>query len=71
MVLYCLLETTNYNNAVLKAVNLGHDTDTVAAITWGLAEIYYGYDEIPQDWIQDIPKMSISLTYVIIMISIV
>ena len=54
-VLYCLLETENYRDAVLKAVNLGHDTDTVAAITGGLAGIYYG--DIPKEWIDDIPQM--------------
>ncbi|WP_405273481.1 ADP-ribosylglycohydrolase family protein, partial [Methanobrevibacter sp.] len=54
-VLYCLLETENYRDAVLKAVNLGRDTDTVAAITGGLAGIYYG--DIPQEWIDDIPQM--------------
>ena len=37
----------NYKDAVLKAVNLGEDTDTVAAICGGLAGIYYGFDEIP------------------------
>ena len=56
-VLYCLLQTDNYKDAVLKAVNLGRDTDTVAAITGGLAGIYYGYDDIPQEWIRDIPQM--------------
>lgn len=56
-VLYCLLETENYRDAVLKAVNLGRDTDTVAAITGGLAGIYYGYDGIPPEWIADIPQM--------------
>ena len=56
-VLYCLLETDNYKDAVLKAVNLGRDTDTVAAIAGGLAGIYYGYDNIPSEWIGDIPQM--------------
>ena len=56
-VLYCLLETENYKSAVLKAVNLGRDTDTVAAITGGLAGIYYGYEDIPEEWIGDIPQM--------------
>lgn len=55
--LYCLLETTNYKDAVLKAVNLGRDTDTVAAVTGGLAGIYYGYYDIPSEWIRDIPQM--------------
>lgn len=56
-VLYCLLETSNFKDAVLKAVNLGRDTDTVGAITGGLAGIYYGFDEIPSKWIDDIPQI--------------
>ena len=46
--------TDNYKDAVLKAVNLGEDTDTTAAICGGLAGIYYGYDEIPIDWIETV-----------------
>ena len=49
--LWCLLNTNNYKDAVLKAVNLGDDTDTTAAVTGGLAGIIYGFDEIPRDWI--------------------
>lgn len=56
-VIYCLETTTNYKDAVLKAVNLGNDTDTVAAICGGLAGIFYGYDAIPIDWIKSIPKL--------------
>ncbi|MDO5860001.1 ADP-ribosylglycohydrolase family protein [Methanobrevibacter sp.] len=56
-VIYCLKNTGNYKDAVLKAVNLGKDTDTVAAICGGLAGIYYGFDEIPIDWIDSIPEI--------------
>lgn len=56
-VVYCLKNTDNYRDAVLKAVNLGRDTDTVGAICGGLAGIYYGYDAIPVDWIEKIPKI--------------
>lgn len=56
-VIYCLKNTNNYSDAVLKAVNLGRDTDTVAAICGGLAGIYYRYDSIPIDWIDKIPKI--------------
>ncbi len=55
--LYCLLETDNYRDAVLKAVNLGRDTDTVGAVCGGLAGIYYGYEGIPAEWIDDIPMI--------------
>ena len=47
---WCLLNTNNYKDAVLKAVNLGDDTDTVAAVTGGLAGALYGYDAIPREW---------------------
>ncbi|MEE0901455.1 MAG: ADP-ribosylglycohydrolase family protein [Methanobrevibacter sp.] len=56
-VVYCLKTTDNYKDAVLKAVNLGGDTDTNAAICGGLAGIYYGFDEIPIDWIESIPHL--------------
>lgn len=50
-VCWCLLNTTNYKDAVLKAVNLGGDTDTIAALTGGLAGILYGIEGIPVDWL--------------------
>ena len=49
--IWCLLTTSNYKDAVLKAVNLGHDTDTTAAITGGLAALYYGVESIPAEWL--------------------
>lgn len=42
--IWCLLNTDSYKYCVLKAVNLGEDTDTVAAVAGGLAGILYGYD---------------------------
>lgn len=57
VVVHCLLTTDNYADAVLKAVNIGGDTDTNAAICGGLAGIYYGYDSIPIDWINQIDKI--------------
>lgn len=47
---WCLLTTDTYSECVLKAVNLGDDTDTVAAIAGGLAGALYGYDSIPEEW---------------------
>ena len=35
---------------ILTAVNLGSDTDTVAAVAGGLAGIIYGLDDA-QDWV--------------------
>ncbi len=55
---WCLLNSTSYKETVIKAVNLGDDTDTIAAIAGGVAGIYYGYDTIPIDWINAIVKAS-------------
>lgn len=52
--LWCLLTTENYESAVLCAVNLGHDTDTTAAVTGGLAAL--AYDQIKIDWLNLIPQ---------------
>lgn len=49
--IWCLLTTDSYEACVLKAVNLGEDTDTVAAIAGGLAGALYGYDAIPKKWL--------------------
>lgn len=51
--IWCLLRTNSYKECVLKAVNLGNDTDTVGAVAGGLAGIYYGSDNIPKEW-QDV-----------------
>lgn len=50
--IWCFLNTDNYRDCTLKAVNLGEDTDTIAAIAGGLASIYY--EEIPQDWLDEL-----------------
>lgn len=42
---------------MLSAVNLGEDTDTVGALTGGLAGIYYGQENIPQKWIKQIARL--------------
>lgn len=54
--LWCLLNSKSYAETVLKAVNLGGDTDTTGAIAGGLAGIYYGFDQIPLEWINQIAR---------------
>lgn len=55
--LWCFLNSSSYAEAVLKAVNLGDDTDTTAAVTGGLAGIYYGVENIPEEWINQIARI--------------
>lgn len=55
---WCLLTTDNYKDAVLKAINLGEDTDTTGAVTGGLAGLLYGFDTIPQNWLQKLARFT-------------
>ena len=48
--IWCLLSTDSYPEAVLKAVNLGEDTDTTACVTGGIAGLLYGAENIPESW---------------------
>ena len=54
--IWSLLTTDNFSTAVLRAINLGRDTDTTGAVTGGLAGLYYGFDEIPEMWLNALPK---------------
>ncbi|MBR6083061.1 MAG: ADP-ribosylglycohydrolase family protein [Salinivirgaceae bacterium] len=54
--IWCLANSTKYDECTLLAVNLGDDTDTTAAIAGGLAGLYYGTDGIPQEWLNCIQR---------------
>ncbi len=50
--IWSLYHSKSYEEAILKAVNLGGDTDTIAAITGSMAGILFG--NIPEKWLQKI-----------------
>ncbi len=54
--IWSLITTDSYRDAMIKAVNLGDDTDTIAAIAGGLAGLYYGYESIPEEWLSVLRK---------------
>jgi ADP-ribosyl-[dinitrogen reductase] hydrolase len=56
--IWCFMKTDNYSEAVLKAVNLGDDTDTTACVTGALAGLYYGDQAIPAAWISILARKS-------------
>ncbi|WP_312356087.1 ADP-ribosylglycohydrolase family protein [Empedobacter sp.] len=56
--IWCLLHTDSYKDCVLKAVNLGHDTDTIACIAGGIAGIYYDAETIPTNWIEQLARVN-------------
>ncbi|MBR4530724.1 MAG: ADP-ribosylglycohydrolase family protein [Lachnospiraceae bacterium] len=53
---WSLLVKDSLQEALLCAVNLGDDTDSVAAIAGGLAGLYYGHDAIPAEWLAAIQR---------------
>lgn len=69
--IWCLLTTHNYREAVLKAVNLGSDTDTTGAVCGGLVGLLYGYENIPTGWLavlarrDDIEDLSVRMASIL------
>lgn len=56
---WSFVNSESYRECVIKAVELGDDTDTVAAIAGGLAGIYYGIGGekgIPEEWIDTLAR---------------
>ena len=54
--LWVLLKSKNYKESIIGAINLGNDTDTIGAITGSMSGIVYGYDEIPEKWLNKLAK---------------
>lgn len=54
--IWCLLNSSTFAEAVLKAVNLGDDTDTTGIVTGGLAGVHYGIEAIPEEWVNTIAR---------------
>jgi ADP-ribosylglycohydrolase len=52
--MWCLFTSTSFEATVLKAVNLGGDTDTTAAVTGGIAGLVYGTETIPSAWLKQL-----------------
>ena len=58
--IWCTLNTDSFRECILKAVNLGEDTDTTACIAGGLAmACCYDFGDIPPEWLDAIPKKEI------------
>lgn len=56
---WCLLTTDNFRDALIRAVNLGDDTDTIGAITGGMAGLAYGMESVPDSWMNALRKKEI------------
>jgi len=54
--LWCALNAETYAAGVLRAVNLGDDTDTTGAVTGGLLGLRFGEAVIPNEWVQQLAR---------------
>lgn len=54
--MWCLLNSSSYRETVLRAVNLGEDTDTVGTVAGGLAGLHYGLGNIPEQWLNQLAR---------------
>ena len=54
--IWCFFNSGNFEEAVLKAVNLGDDTDTTGLVAGGLAGLHYGFKSVPPKWIAALVK---------------
>lgn len=60
--LYWVQNTNTFSDAIINPVNHGGDADTIAAITGSLAGALYGYEAIPQRWVDQLdPKVKADL----------
>lgn len=57
--LWCLMNTKSYRECVLRCVNMGYDADSTAAVAGGLAGMYYGFDNIPGEWVDQLAAKDI------------
>jgi len=48
--LWCFQSTSSFSDAILKAVDLGDDADTTAAVCGQIAGAFYGETAIPESW---------------------
>jgi ADP-ribosylglycohydrolase len=53
---WCLLTSRSFEETVLKAVNLGGDSDTTGTVAGGLAGIYYGRKAISLFWEESLAR---------------
>jgi ADP-ribosylglycohydrolase len=53
------LDHDNFKDVIRSAIMLGNDTDTTACVAGGLAGIYFGYDQLPKDWLEQLKGQDI------------
>jgi ADP-ribosyl-[dinitrogen reductase] hydrolase len=52
------MNACTFENALLSAINLGGDADTVGACCGALAGAYWGIDAVPERWTTELEDYS-------------
>ena len=52
--LWAFNTTNNFRDALVAAVNLGGDSDSIGAVCGQIAGSYYGYSAIPRKWVESV-----------------
>ncbi len=56
VVMWSIKNTTSFKDAIIAAANVKGDTDTNASITGGIVGALYGFNEIPEMWLEALRK---------------
>ncbi|HKL12397.1 MAG TPA: ADP-ribosylglycohydrolase family protein [Halanaerobiales bacterium] len=62
--LWAFYNSKSFEEAVTIAINLGGDTDTIAAVTGQMAGAFYGSSEIPDEWINKLAKKELIMSLI-------
>ena len=54
--IWVFLNSNNYKESIIGSINLGEDTASLGALTGALSGIVYGYESIPEEWLDKILK---------------
>lgn len=57
--LWAFMTSASFEEAVLKAVNLGDDADTVGAVCGQFAGAYWSYSGIPEKWLSKVARFGL------------
>ena len=69
--IWCVANHRTYKDIVLSAVNLGNDTDTIAALSGGLAGLFVELESIPSHWVNKLREKEVLDTLIKIFVSFV
>ena len=54
--MWSVLRSEDFRETIVKAINLGGDTDTIGAIAGSMAGIIYEYENMPEEWTNSIAR---------------